>query len=357
MNSNILNESQFHQLFLNLKLEGRFNEEVLFVAYQSAYQSAELLNEKKLVEKYMPVNHIELILYLVSEIDYFQKVKKQQISDVNQKELQIVVSMALDKYLTNEHYSFKNELGITKYSPVISTLDLYLNFVLQTMDSFPNNIPQKTLIIDILKKALLMAKAIVDLIVRGFETEAFATWRTLHESECILVLLTSYGKNLYLTYLKHLKYALAYRGAIIDKNKTDEVFLEIKEEMKKHELKSKDMKKFIEYGWLYEIDPTSRLNFRDGVQRLSKLESYSSTYELASEIAHSSPILIYSKSTYFLHNGLLNLYESLFRLDKIFLAFTKTFFTKDHVDKIMLVRDIYLGEMKSIYKNVLKNNK
>ena len=78
---------------------------------------------------------------------------------------------------------------------------------------------------------------------------------------------------------------------------------EIKEGMKDNDLKSKDMKRFIEYGWLSAIPdvklgriPDFKFNFRDGVERCANLRQYSKVYEMSSEIAHSSPLLIYSSS-------------------------------------------------------------
>lgn len=39
--------------------------------------------------------------------------------------------------------------------------------------------------IDILHKGFRMCDCIIQLLFSGFETEAFSTWRTLHETECI----------------------------------------------------------------------------------------------------------------------------------------------------------------------------
>jgi hypothetical protein len=42
---------------------------------------------------------------------------------------------------------------------------------------------------DLLYKSLSISRCILELLVNGFETEAMAAWRTLHECECILKLL------------------------------------------------------------------------------------------------------------------------------------------------------------------------
>jgi hypothetical protein len=68
-----------------------------------------------------------------------------------------------------------------------------------------------------------------------------------------LILLEKYGDPLIEQYLKHMKYGIAYKDLISNKEEQDNIFVQIKSEMKSHDLKSKDMKKFIEYGWLYSV--------------------------------------------------------------------------------------------------------
>jgi hypothetical protein len=92
--------------------------------------------------------------------------------------------------------------------------------------------------------------------------------------------------------------------------------------MSQHDLKSKDMKKFIEYGWLFSLPVNNneiiKLNFRDGVQKNAGLETYHDTYEMSSEIAHSSPLLIYASKKTFSEISLVMVYESFFRMEKLF---------------------------------------
>ena len=147
---------------------------------------------------------------------------------------------------------------------------------------------------------------------------------------------------------------MAYRGIIPSKEETDAIFVEIKEQMKERDLKSKDMKKFIEYGWLYSIDSAIetegfKLNFRDGVERLANLSQYSSNYEMASEIAHSSPLMIYSKSDYYLHLVLLNLFESFFRLEKVFTQIYLNNISKEEADRYLMMRNLYYSQLEVLY--------
>lgn len=219
--------------------------------------------------------------------------------------------------------------------------------------------PKQTLIVDILQKGFSMAQCIVSLLIGGFETEAFSTWRTLHENECILLTLVRYGQDTINEYLKHMNYAVCFRGGIPSKEETDRIFLQIKEEMKAHDLKSKDMKRFIEYGWLYAVPEIEKeegfkLNFRDGVERAAKLRDYSKVYEMSSEIAHSSPLLIYSRKDYFYLITLLNLYESFFRIEKVFSSLYLSTVSKEEQQSYVRMQGLYRVELLAAYQVLQK---
>ena len=135
--------------------------------------------------------------------------------------------------------------------------------------------------------------------------------------------------------------------------------------MKEHGLKSKDMKKYIEYGYLYTAknqnpDDPLKLNFRDGVEKLAGLNNYSKVYEMASEIAHSSPLLLFSKRSYYFEITLLNLYESFFRLEVIFEAYYRSVNNEEVVKQYENMKAVYLKELHLIYtvmqKSFLRNN-
>ncbi len=123
-------------------------------------------------------------------------------------------------------------------------------------------------------------------------------------------------------------------------------------------LKSKDMKRFIEYGWITGVpgidfnDPQYKFNFRDGVEKIAGLSNYSKVYEMSSEIAHSSPVLIYSRKNYFFLFALLNLYESFFRLEKIFASLYMSSVEEEERNHYVRLRSLYYGELLSCYEFV-----
>ncbi len=353
----VLSFEQFQDIYRALGVKESLDSQFLYDVYQNAMEGAKSIDEANLLGRVVPVNPIALILYIVNEHGYYLDIHPDAAQEAvikDEKYMQMIVSIALDKYYTNEHLSYKSKTILSRFSPGISTLNTYLNFVLGVLGRYSRNQPNETLIVDIMSKGFSMARAISDLLVSGFETEAFSTWRTLHEAECILLVLTKYGKPVIDKYLLHMNYAMAFRGLAGDKEKTDAIFAQIKEEMRAFDLKSKDMKRFIEYGWLLTVSALEKaepvkLNFRDGLEKTAGLKRYAPIYEMSSEIAHSSPLLIYSRREYFMHLALVNVYESFFRLEKIFAEIYVRSISESEKQRFLLMRKIYYGQLVSLH--------
>ncbi len=361
MNNNIiiLSKEQFINLGKQLRFREWFNIDYLYDLYVDASTSAKEIIAQKLLGRYIPLNPVVLILYLTHEYAFLKSIKNYDDNFFKREEVKNkIISSSLDKYFTNEYFSFKNEGAVSKYLPEVSTLTLFLNFLLGVLKKYSLKNPKDTLLIDIMQKGFLMMKAMLDLIINGFATEAFSTWRTLHETECILKILYAYQGEVIEAYLRHMQYAIAFRGGLSNQEETDKIFQEIKAKMSSHNLKSKDMKKFIEYGYLYAIkdnglDENIKLNFRDGVEKFAKLNNYAKTYEMASEIAHSSPILFYSRQNYFYHFTLLNVYETFFRMEEMFYGIYQKKSSSEEIKYYSLMRKEYLQELILIHQKEL----
>ncbi len=355
---NTMSKENFLSLLDALKAPAQLDRTFLYESYVDAKDSSHSFAENNDIIAKMDINDFTLILYLVNEhLFYLVSHPDQKQADLVKSEEyeQFLLSITMDKYYTNEHLAYRNAAFSNRFQPEISTIALYLNFILGMLSRYHQGDPRQTLIVDIMQKGFSMAQCIVSLLTGGFETEAFSTWRTLHENECILLTLVHYGQNVINEYLKHLQYAIAFRGGLSTKEATDKIFEQIKSEMRSHDLKSKDMKRFIEYGWLYGIPEIEKeegfkLNFRDGVERAAKLRQYSKVYEMSSEIAHSSPLLIYSRKDYFYLITVLNLYESFFRLEKIFSSLYLSTTSKDEQQSYVRMQGLYRGELMASYQ-------
>lgn len=347
----------FFHLLRTVGFPERFNWEFLYRAYELAFEGAKSVGDIAPVMGNVAINPVSLSLYIINEHTFYLAThpdKSESELTEDEEYLSFLASVSLDKYCTNEHLAYQSGKLTSRYSPYMSTIELYLNFILGMLSRYKKNDPRQTLVVDIMNKGFSIAKCVASLLEGGFETEAFSSWRTLHENECILHVLIKNGQPAIEAYLRHMKYAAAFRGVFGSKEATDEVFVEIKANMKEVGLKSKDMKRYIEYGWLLSlpevIDPTEvKLNFRDGVQAFAGLSSYSKVYEMSSEIAHSSPLLIYSRKNYVFHIAILNLYESFFRLEKIFTTIYMSTISEEEKGRYVQMRNLYYWELQSAY--------
>lgn len=353
----LLSETQFQNLLTTMKVPEGTDVAYLYGCFTDAMASSSSLQDQSPFIAQIPINQIQLILYLVNEHAFYLACHPSAVLEELKKNddyERLLVSVALDKYYTNEHLAYKSGSFASRFVPEISTINLYLNFILGMLSRYKQGDPKETLVVDILNKGFSMAKCIVDLLTNGFETEAFSTWRTLHENECILQVIVKYGQPVIDRYLSHLRYAMAFRGALGSKEETDQTFEEIKAGMKAVDLKSKDMKRYIEYGWLLGIPNVMQMegfkfNFRDGVERAAGLRDYAKVYEMSSEIAHSSPLLIYSRKNYFYLITMLNLYESFFRLEKIFSTLYLSTAPAADQQQYVALRKLYFNELLACY--------
>ena len=349
---------RFDRYLTSIGVPDSFNREFLFETYRFALEGAKNMQEQNPQFPNSAVNPAQLTLYLVNEHAFYCHTHPSESAEKLEKSedyMSFLASISLDKYFTNQHLAFRMGSFTSPYSPLMSTIDLYLNFILGMLSRYSKNDPAKTLIVDILNKGFQISKCVASLIEGGYEVEAFSTWRTLHENECILHVIVKYGKPVIEAYLRHMNYAIAFRGGIPSKEQTDAIFVQIKEEMRAHDLKSKDMKRFIEYGWLYGVEDVEKiegfkLNFRDGVERVANLSTYAKVYEMSSEIAHSSPMLIYSKKDYFFLVALLNLYESFFRLERIFTSLYMSTVSDAEKESYRRMRELYYAELQAAYE-------
>ena len=340
-------------------------EDFVYEIYSYTVEGIDNLVESKTFVDIQGINHIELIGYCVGEFLFFiSGVAKEKVEEYRNNEniIMSISSIVADKYLSLSQFSYSEGSLVNRFSPTVSTLYVYVNFMLNIVKAHNKKDPRISLFADLFMKSISICKCTLDLLVRGFETEALSCWRTLHECECALIVLMNNDNNVTKTYLEHMRYGLAFRDTISDKEKQTEIFNQMKEEMKKYDLKSKDIKKFIEYGWLYSVpgikeDETFKLNFRDGLEKAAGLSAYSKRYEMSSEIIHGTPLLIYSNREYFYFLTLISTYESFFRLEEIFSKMIKGFVNETQLSSYWQMRNVYYSHLVSIHKREIERFK
>ncbi|MCD8204662.1 MAG: DUF5677 domain-containing protein [Coprobacillus sp.] len=299
-------------------------------------------------ERNNPVDHV---FYVIGEVSYyFKRIPPERRESVKQDEnlKKNFAIMVADKYLSLSFFRYSEKRYSNKFLPQISTIQVYLNFFLNTLQTLSKKDPRTSLVLDIFDKCAKLASTSIQLLVEGHESEAFSSWRTLHECECILAILEKYGDEAVDAYNRHILYGQAYRN-FYDKETTDKIFEDIKKQMKDLGLKSKDMKKWIEYGWITEIKGVSEeekeslhYNFRDGIEKLACLEKCSKDYDLSSELIHSTPTLIYKDDQFFYYKTLTCVYSTFFRLEEIFYNFFSKIAAKEALSSYENMRKVYL---------------
>ena len=354
----IFTREEFDKVVQGLKMPSFYDGNFVYEVYLLANEAISQLPDLNLNMPVPYVNPIELTYYVLGEFIYSCEGRSEEDMKAfkeNETIMESMASVSADKYLSLSMFNHKEVKIANKFLPSISSLNLYLNFIQNVLSMAKKNDPKTTLIRDLLNKSIGICRSILILLVEGYETQAFGAWRTLHECECTLVILDKYGDALIEKYLKHMNFGMAFRDSITDKELQDKIFYQMKDEMRSLGLKSKDIKKYIEYGWLYNVpgfkeDESYKLNFRDGLERVAGLESYSKTYELSSEIIHSTPLLIYSNKNFFFYQTLLAVYESFFRLENVFVSLFKSRVTAQQLENYAALRKVYYSQLVNIHK-------
>lgn len=350
---------EYFEMLRALRVPEGLNYDFIYDTYLVIAEGVKDIKADNPVISSMALNPLQLTLYLANEHAFYLATHREEAENQaylnDEHYVSFLASVSLDKFYTNERLAYRMGTLTSRFSPTMSTLDLYLNFILGMLSRYERNEPSRTLVVDILNKGFQIGKCVSSLLEGGFETEAFSTWRTMHENECILAVIVKYGARVIERYIRHMTYGAAFRGGLATKEETDKVFEEIKANMREIGLKSKDMKRYIEYGWLLGVDNVMetegfKFNFRDGVQRVAGLSNYSKIYEMSSEVAHSSPLLIYSRKNYFFSMTVLNLYESFFRLEKIFTTIYMGSVTDEEKKRYIDMRTLYYSELISCYE-------
>ncbi|MCR5505729.1 MAG: DUF5677 domain-containing protein [Bacilli bacterium] len=311
------------------------------------------------------INPVEVIYYCIGEYVYSIGYKTaEEITALynNEDYLAQMAGVIGDKYLSLSMFNHSERKIANRYLPPMSSLNIYLNFMANILQNYQKHDPMATLIADLLMKSVSIARSILNLLIMGYETEAFSGWRTLHECECALVVLAKYGKPVINRYLIHMQYGIVFKNADLTSEQGNKIFADMKREMQELGLKSKDIKKYIEYGWLFEIpefknNPEYKLNFRDGLEKIAELSTYADRYELSSETVHVTPMLIYSNKEYFYFVTLLSLYESFFRLEKVFVSLFAKWVSEDQLKQYTELRKVYYSQLVNIHKREMANFK
>ncbi len=262
---------------------------------------------------------------------------------------EVILPIIEQKYLTFRQNLQKGVgYGREIFDPLLSTISTADCFFEQRNAPRSHRNPSVSLVNDIFETIFKKVDGFVKRMALGLYTDALSNWRTVHESECILSLLVNGNEKVRQNYVKHINYSRVFRNNdndVFPKEYVDSIFEQIKSERKAYNLKSKDRKKYIDYGWIYSLDQYDpndnkiRLNFRFGVEYLAGLIDHSDRYEVASERDHASAsFFFYSNDETCRKLALRNFYDSRNRIIALYRKYRKLYFDSNPEKKKVALR-------------------
>lgn len=331
-------------------------DNLLFSLYEDAVEVLNLHQETFINMPFAPLEHGRLILFLIFDYDFrlFGLTFKQKVNNLEEDNFRAkLLNAVIDKYGSESYFKYREGKLISPFSMEISTINVYLNFILLQIPRINVSSKEMQFFVELLRNAFSLCRTISELLVSGFEKEALSSWRTLHELEATLLLLQDV--NALKAYQKHIMYNAAF-NRLLPAEEGDALFVQMKEEMKDEGLKSKDIRRYIEYGWISkhkDYDPqVNKYNFRDGVEMLAKRSNARDVYQIASEVSHSSPLMLFTDRTYFLRMALVSLYESFLIIEALFAELYTQNADKTAMDYYLIIRDLYLEDIKFVVKRI-----
>lgn len=298
---------------------------------------------------------VSLMNYTVGEFNFYRENRPESVPEISDFDLNFKI---MNKYIAQRIAEKNGEYskGMKPYDHLVSTLATAAMVIESLNEPLARHDPNFSLLNDIFETTFKKIIGFTRMLVLGLYLDAYVAWRTIHESESTIYLLVNNEENTRQSYVRHILYSdLYYNPQAYEDSYRDGIFEhEIKATMNTHGLKSKDMKKFLEYGWLYECSqydmekhPKFKLNFNDGVDELAGFrDAYNEFYRGTSEISHSSSIFFYANEVEIKSLSLMLTYESSYRIFELYTKFMKNYFDK-HPNERMVIRNV-MDDVKKI---------
>ena len=211
----------------------------------------------------------------------------------------------------NEHLNVEKLSNTSVYSPEIAAYNMACSFSLFVLGSFKGEDRRMNGINNLFKKSMVTIKSVINLLAAGNSCDAVILWRHLHELECVLIVLGTKGEELFFRYVQHMEYFDMDASP-----RAEQLQARLSEECKTFGVKERNA--FVNYGWLLHIPEFRegmgkeyRLNFKDGLQKISGQSARHAAYASASKILHPSAWVVAIRDDKFYKFTVFELYRSL----------------------------------------------
>ena len=153
--ANMFNKEQVGQIIRNIPINQALDLDYVFDVYEMANEAIEILqNENKQIEV-KDINQYDLLFYCVGEYYYsISNLREDEIEKFksNEEFPSSMASVAADKYLSLSIFNHVETKLANRFLPPASSLNMYINFMLNIVKGYKKNDPQSTLISDLLMK-------------------------------------------------------------------------------------------------------------------------------------------------------------------------------------------------------------
>lgn len=309
----------------------------------------------------------DMVNYICAEHMFHLRMVKNELKEQFEKDenyFNQLVNICYDKLIINEFRSVDSKAVISKYSVETSVLEMFINrlFIMLSQAKINPNSAKQNLSADIFAKCFMLVKSTLNQLCEGLETEAMSSWRTFHELFCVLRVIAKGDEKVSDAYYRHLRYGEYNRGEIKDEQEIAKIQQDMEKDMQELEVKKANKEKFINYGWIHWAykrynDEEVKMNFLGGLQKVADLTSYKKYYEIASDVTHSTPLLVYANKTKLTTTTLKITYEQFFLMETMFVNWCINELKIDPNENkalkdYLIFKKIYKAKIEIIYQQI-----
>lgn len=327
-----IDENLFEMFWQSYGNKLNFNKEFIkkvFLAVDIKYKT--LIADSTVSDALLKnIGVFDVVNYICAEHVFHTSLVKpdqREALENDEKYFNQLVNICYDKLIVNEYRSIDSRAVISKYSVETSLLTMFINrmFVLLGQMKINQGVAKQKLQVDIFAKCFMLIKSTLNQLCDGLETEAMSSWRTFHELLCVLRVISKGDEEVSKAYFRHLTYGAYNRGEIKDPKEIEKIQASMEKDMQFLEVKKANKEKFINYGWIHWAfkrynDEEVKMNFLGGLQKVADLTEYKKYYEIASDVTHSTPLLVYANKTNLTTTTLKITYELFFIIETMLVS-------------------------------------
>lgn len=317
----MMNKNKFNPFGLPTPEEmQKFNNDYMrmqvrqYIAFRSSTQNRVILKEnfilavslmtsdkffEQIMSRNIPLNPNGIFMEIVSAVTERHIFYCFSLNDSERAKLQVsddyrnkIANETANELIINKHLGKTSLNTTTALYPPISKIIVINNLLYEIIISshkYKLASPKHNAINNVVIRIIEQVKSCSVLLDKGLVSDAITLWRGLYESELTLVVLTYWDEPVSAEYLEFTEFQLLERNLDAPDKSIEEINKNLEEKLKLRGVKRSTA--FINYGWLMQTqeydDKNCKLNLKDGLAVIADQYVKYTSYQLASNIAHS----------------------------------------------------------------------